>query len=283
MKATHTLFFVSISLIFSYFFILDSNATSLKPTIQLANMYRDDIDVAHYLVSEKLDGVRAYWDGKELISRQGHIYQAPKWFIADFPAQHLEGELWMSRGNFAALSGIVRRKNPHNLDWQKVRFMLFDMPRHKGMFVDRVREMKKLVTQSGSHYLHVIEQVSLSNNQALMNLLDDIVANGGEGLMLHRLKSFYQAGRNDDVLKLKTFSDEEGIVISYISGKGKFKGLMGAMLVENKEGVRFKLGSGFSNAQRKTPPKIGSVVTYKFYGKTKNNRPRFASFMRVRE
>lgn len=283
MKTTQPLFLVIFVVIFSFFFIADSKATSLKPTIQLANIYYDGINVEDYLVSEKLDGVRAYWDGEQLISRAGHIYQAPQFFIEDFPAQHLEGELWMSRGNFAILSGIVRRQTPNNLDWNKVRFMLFDMPNHKGMFIDRVREMKKLVEQSHSHYLHVIEQVHLSNNQALMSLLEKVVKNGGEGLMLHRSQSFYQAGRNDDVLKLKTFSDEEAVVISHISGKGKLKGWMGAMLVENQEGVRFKLGSGFSNEQRKSPPKIGSVVTYKFYGKTKNNIPRFASFMRVRE
>ena len=59
--------------------------------------------------------------------------------------------------------------------------------------------------------------------------------------------------------------------------------MLGAILVEYKDGVRFKIGSGFTIQQRQNPPAIGTIITYKFYGKTKNNKPRFASFLRVRE
>ncbi|MCE3254839.1 MAG: dependent ligase [Rickettsiaceae bacterium] len=254
-----------------------------KPEIQLANLYHSGIDVTKYLVSEKLDGVRAYWDGKNLISREGSIFNAPKWFIKDFPSDHLEGELWISRGSFEKLSGIVRKEIPEDDEWKQVHFMLFDMPQHKGIFKERLETMKILVVKSKSKYLQIIPQEKIFSHKELTKQLNEIVKNGGEGLMLHRADSFYQAVRNDDILKLKTFEDAEAVVIGHIAGTGKFTGMMGALLVENKDKMRFKIGTGFSDEQRRYPPKIGSTITYKFFGKTKNNKPRFPSFMRMRE
>ena len=161
--------------------------------------------------------------------------------------------------------------------------MLFDMPKHEGVFTKRLEAMKNLVANSGSKYLKVIEQSKVSTHQNLTKQLNEVVKNGGEGLMLHCEDSLYQAVRNDDLLKLKTFEDAEAVVIAHITGEGKFTGMMGAMLVENKEKIRFKIGTGFTEEQRKFPPEIGAVITYKFFGKTKNNKPRFASFMRVRD
>src|SRR5690606_1286923 len=70
------------------------------PALLLANVYQNSADVADYWVSEKLDGVRAYWDGQQLISRQGNRFNAPPWFTANFPDTPLDGELWGGRGTF---------------------------------------------------------------------------------------------------------------------------------------------------------------------------------------
>lgn len=261
--------------------LFSSFADGLKPQIQLANLYHKNIDVQNYLVSEKFDGVRAYWDGEKLISREGNIFNAPKWFIEHFPSEHLEGELWIARGKFEELSGIVRQEIPDDSSWRKVYLMLFDMPMHKGIFEKRLKTMKDLVAKSQSKYLRVIEQSKISSHEELMKHLEEVVKDGGEGLMLHRAESLYKAARNDDLLKLKTFEDDEAVVISYIEGKGKLVGMIGALLVENREKIRFKIGGGFSETQRKSPPPIGSIITYKFFGKTKNNKPRFPSFMRI--
>ena len=273
-----------IALILTTFFHFPAFAESTqKPQIQLANLYHEGVDVTKYLVSEKLDGVRAYWDGKKLVSREGTVYNAPKWFVADFPKTHLEGELWIARGKFEEVSGIVRKEDPKEEGWKRVHLMLFDMPQSKEIFEKRYEDMKNLVAKSGSKYLLVIEQKEITDHKTLMKQLHEMVKNGGEGLMLHRKDALYQAIRSDDLLKLKTFEDAEATVIAYIAGKGKYVGLMGALLVENDEKQRFKIGGGFSDEQRKSPPEIGSRITYKFFGKTKNNKPRFASFMRVRE
>ena len=115
-----------------------------------------------------------------------------------------------------------------------------------------------------------------------MHRLDEVVAAGGEGLMLHLGSSTYKNYRSDDLLKLKKHSDAEAVVIRHIDGKGKYKGLMGSVLVETDDGKQFKIGSGFSDAERRNPPAIGATITFKYFGFTNNGIPRFASFLRVR-
>ncbi|EFK95022.1 DNA ligase [sediment metagenome] len=268
---------------FLLFLLFPFSTNANPPPIQLANIYHSNIDLKNYFVSEKLDGLRAYFDGKNLISREGNIYNAPKWFIEDFPNQIFEGELWIGRGKFEEVSGIVRNESDDNQEWQKIYLMVFDLPKHSGTFEERLQAMQDLVEKSRSKYLRVIEQSKITDQKTLMKRLDEVVKNGGEGLMLRRADSLYQAKRSDDLLKLKTFEDAEAKVLAIIEGKGKYQKMMGALLVENEERIKFKIGGGFSDEMRENPPPIGTIVTYKYYGKTKDNKPRFASFLRVRE
>lgn len=265
------------------FFCLQSQAIASQPQIQLANIYYDGVNVADYLVSEKLDGVRGYWDGKNLLSREGKVFTVPEFFTKNFPNCVLEGELWIGRGRFEEVAGIVNTQDSNNPDWRKIKFMLFDAPKHDGAFLERLEAMKKLVEKSDSEFLQVIKQEEVFTNLELQKKLQEAVNNGAEGLMLHKKSAIYQAKRNDDLLKLKTYLDAEAVVVSYIEGKGKYRGMMGALMVKNAEGLEFKIGGGFSDEQRKNPPKIGSVITYKYFGLTKNGKPRFASFLRVRQ
>ncbi len=258
------------------------SAFAQKPEIQLANIYREEIEVREYLVSEKLDGIRAYWNGKKLISRQGNEIKAPQWFVANFPQFEIEGELWIGRQKFEEILSITQKEVVQNDGWRNVKFMLFDAPKHKGIFLERLSFLQKVVEEVNSPYLHLIEQKEVANNEDLQKILRNLTQEGGEGLMLRKKNSFYKAQRNDDLMKLKTYQDEEGIVVGYVAGRGDFKGLMGALIVENEDKIRFKIGSGFSIEERKNPPQIGAKITYKFYGKTKNKKPRFVSFLRVR-
>lgn len=251
------------------------------PKLLLADHYSPHLPLANYRVSEKLDGVRAYWDGRQLVSRQGNVFAAPAWFVAKFPAQPLDGELWLGRGRFDELSGIVRQSLPHE-GWRQVRFMVFDLPASDAVFDERLVQLQTLVTQSGSEFLTVIEHAPASTHQALMAQLDDIVAKGGEGLMLRRGDSLYRAGRTNDLIKVKKLQDAEAQVIAHLPGKGKYLGKMGALLVELPDGKRFKVGTGFSDAQRAAPPAIGSWITFTYRGYTNTGLPRFASFLRER-
>jgi DNA ligase-1 len=256
--------------------------TTQKPALMLAKPYRSDIELKHYWISEKLDGVRAYWDGTQLISRQGNRFSAPDWFTQGFPKQVLDGELWMGRNRFAEVSGAVRRQIPDPAQWQKIRFMVFDSPGETGDFDHRLQALRVLFAQLNSPSIALIEQYKIDDETALMQALDQIIANGGEGLMLHLGSAPYRGIRSDDLLKLKRFSDAEAVVIGHIPGKGKFSGMLGAVLVKMPDGREFKIGSGFSDEQRRHPPAIGSTISYKYQGTTASGLPRFASFFRAR-
>ncbi len=253
-------------------------AIAETPEVMLANVYRQHEDVTQFWVSEKLDGVRARWDGTQLISRGGNIFLAPEWFVLNFPDKPLDGELWMGRGRYEDVVSVVRKQKPHD-GWKSVKFMVFDLPAQAGSFTERVAAMRQLAK---TPYLEIIEQFRVDSNKALMDKLNAIARQGGEGLMLHRQSAIYHSGRSDDLLKLKPFDDAEAIVIAYKPGKGKNTGLMGAIKVRMDNGKEFYIGSGFTQQQRTNPPLIGSLVTYRYQGFTQAGIPRFAVFVRQR-
>ena len=253
------------------------------PSLLLANVYREGVDLDRYWVSEKLDGVRAYWDGERLLSRKGNPINAPPWFVEHYPRVPLDGELWMGRGAFERLSGAVRRQVPDDAQWRGIRFMVFDLPSSPGTFDRRLQRLREMFETIASPYLALVEQFRVADRAELMEMLDRVVAGGGEGLMLHKGSSLYTAGRGDDLLKLKTHEDAEAVVVGHLPGKGRLTGMLGALLVETPEGLRFRLGTGFSDEERRNPPPLDATVTYKYYGRTRNGVPRFASFLRIRD
>ena len=258
-------------------------AAAQLPDLIHAVSYRADIDPAGYWVSEKLDGVRAVWDGRQLLFRSGRPIAAPAWFTRGFPARALDGELWLGRGQFERLSGIVRKAVPDDGEWRQVRFMLYELPEAPGNFSERSAELRQLVASAGLPHLLAHEQIRIADRQALTHKLDEVVKGGGEGLMLHRADAPYRAGRSDDLLKLKPWDDAEAVVVAHLPGQGKYEGLLGALLVQLPDGQRLRIGSGLTDAQRAAPPAVGSSITFRYRGQTVNGLPRFATFLRVRE
>ncbi|EHR40374.1 DNA ligase [Alishewanella jeotgali] len=254
-----------------------------KPDLLLAQDYQDNIDVRQYWVSEKLDGVRAYWDGKQLISRGGNIIQAPAWFTADFPPRPLDGELWLARQQFAQILSTVSKQQPVNSEWQQLAYYIFELPQAEGTFTERIRMMQLLVQQQNSPYLQLVPQFRVADRATLLATLAQLEQAGAEGLMLHHQDAHYKTGRSADLLKLKTYQDAEATVIGYRPGRGKYQGMVGALIVRTPEGLEFAIGSGLTDALRQTPPAIGSEITYRYNGYTSNGIPRFARFLRERQ
>lgn len=252
------------------------------PQIQHATTYTPTMNVSNYYVSEKLDGIRGYWNGKNLVTRRGTHIHTPEFFTKGWPSQAMEGELWSTRGSFEKISSIVRKKRPNQQEWQTLRFMIFDLPHQEGGFEIRVKAMKRLVKQTKSPFLESIKQHSFSSQQALIAHLNHVVNEGGEGLMLHHKASIYQKGRNKQLMKLKPHFDDEAIVIAHLEGQGKYKNMLGALRVKTPDGISFNIGTGFSDRERTDPPPIGSIITFKYHGKTAKGVPRFASYLRIR-
>lgn len=256
------------------------------PPMQLAETHHlgEPLDIPAYWVSEKYDGVRAWWDGQQLLSRSGHRLSAPAWFTACLPRDaRLDGELWTRRGDFENLSGIVRRSVPDDADWRQIHYRVFDLPLAPGRFEQRHQRLLELKAAAGCRWFEVVEQRALADAPALASLLARVVADGGEGLMLRRRDAPYTAGRNRDLLKLKPADDAEAVVIAHQAGRGKYQGMVGALRVRRDDGAEFAIGSGLSDAQRRNPPPIGSTITYAYNGLTRSGLPRFARFVRVRQ
>lgn len=253
------------------------------------NQIHDIFTVTDYLVSEKLDGIRAYWNGQQLLTKTGNIIHAPTWFYANFPSTPLDGELWIERGQFQALTRIVLDNEPDNLAWKKVNYMAFDLPHNSAPFSDRYRQLQALIEQQRDQnnqplkHLQWVEHKSLDNLAILVQWLDIISSNDGEGLILHHKSNNYTFGRTEHLLKLKNHHDAEAIIIGYEEGNGKYQGMMGSVWVKTATNNTFKIGSGFNDQQRLSPPAIGTTIQYRYNGYTDRGIPRFARFIRVRD
>jgi len=257
--------------------------TADAPALLLAQVYRPGTPLADYWVSEKYDGVRGFWDGHALRTRGGETVVAPAWFTHGWPAEPMDGELWAGRGRFTHAQSTTRQQQPDDAAWRQMRFMVFDLPRHGGTLDERLPALASVVERIGQPWVQAVPQRRVATDAALEAMLQRTVRAGGEGLMLHRGASLYRAGRSDDLLKLKTHDDTEARVVAHLPGTGKHAGRMGALLVEMPSGQRFRLGTGFSDAERNAPPPVGSWVTYRYRGTHDGGLPRFASFVRVRE
>jgi DNA ligase-1 len=248
--------------------------------LQRAKIYHGYEDITSWLMSEKLDGIRGYWDGKELKTKNGNIIHAPKWFTKDFPPFELDGELWSKRGDFENIQSIVLDDTPTD-KWKEITYNIFEVPNQEGNFTQRLKYAKKYIKDI--EHVTIIKQIKCKSRKHLKSFLNDIEKLGGEGVIVKNPKLSYFIGRSPYILKVKKFNDMEGKVISINKGKGKFKNMMGSLTLLLENNVTFKLGGGFNLQQRKNPPQIGKYITFKYYGLTKNKKPKFASFMRVRE
>ena len=258
--------------------------TDKKPGILgflLAQSWDNETDLSYWWMSEKLDGVRAWWDGRQFLSRQGNVYHAPQWFTAGLPDVPLDGELWLGRKAFQRTVSIVRRHDQSD-QWRQIRYVLFDAPGVEGPFEERQAALWNLIRQHRPPCATVLDQVCCTCIKGLQAELARVEELGGEGLMLRQPCSRYEAGRSSTLLKVKTFHDAEGRVVAHLPGKGRHAGRLGAVVVQLPNGLTFSVGTGFTDAQRQSPPPIGSLITYRYQELTDRGVPRFPSFVRVR-
>ena len=255
-----------------------------------------DQNVSGWLASEKLDGVRAYWNGEILLSRQGKRLNAPLSFTKNFPKFALDGELYAKGLKFEEIQATVMDKLPDEKAWSRLKFHVFDVPEASGGLPRRLEVLAKFLKNEPNQNLIIIKQTKMRDNAQFLNFTESIIAKGGEGAVVREPNAPYERKRSKNALKFKKFKDAECEVVSINKGSGKYANLAGSLTCralggkddkekagEPKEGTIFKIGSGLSDEQRTNPPKIGSIITYKFQNLTTNGKPRFPIFLRVRE
>ena len=257
------------------------NGSSSAPPLLLANNWDSVTDVSGWWLSEKLDGVRAYWNGQRFLSRQGNTYHAPSWFIKNLPATPLDGELWVGRQQFQKTVSIVRRQDQSDL-WKDVRFLVFDAPAESGGFEKRMDVLRSLLAGTPDKHVRMVEQSRCQGISHLQKELARILALGGEGIMARQPGSVYESGRSATLLKVKKFHDAEAVVIGHDAGRGKHKGRLGALRVQLADGTEFSVGTGMSDTEREYPPPPGTMITFRYQELSDRGVPRFPSFLRVR-
>lgn len=251
------------------------------PPLLLAERWDGVMNLAGWWMSEKLDGVRAYWTGKDFLSRLGNPLHAPDWFCAGLPNEPLDGEFWIGRKKFQRTVGVVRRQDKNDL-WKEVRFLMFDAPSAAEAFEERVKAIQRIVAKNQPPYAMAHQQELCTDLDHLRRELVRIEALGGEGLMLRQPGSKYVSGRSMSLLKIKSFHDAEARVLGHEAGAGRHKGRLGALLVEMADGTRFSVGTGFSDAERDHPPAVGSTITFRYQELTDGGVPRFPSYVGIR-
>lgn len=254
-------------------------AESQQP--MLPQVYTVQTEVSGWLMSEKLDGLRGYWDGKQLLSKNGIQLSPPDEFIRDLPPFPLEGELWGGRNSFELTVSIVKQQQPH-AGWLRLKFAIFDVPEASGGFTERIDLARRWFDTHPSEYAFVIPQTQVRDREHLLEELQRIEQFGGEGLIVRKPEALYYAGRSTEILKVKNYQDAEATVVAHLPGNGRNQGRLGALLVKLDDGRKFKIGSGFSDAEREVPPPLGAVITFKYYGTYPSGIPKFPTFLRVR-
>lgn len=257
-------------------------AAAKAPPILLAERWDNAEELAGWWMSEKLDGVRAYWDGHRLISRLGNPFHAPDWFVAGLPDCPLDGELWIGRKEFQPTVAIVRRQDRSDL-WRQVAYVVFDAPGEPGPFEDRIAAARRHLDRGRPAHARMLEHETCRGVDHLRAELTRVEAAGGEGLMLRRPGSAYEVGRSLTLLKVKTFRDAEARVVDHLAGTGRHKGRLGALLVELADGTRFAVGTGLSDAERSAPPAPGSLISFRYQELSDGGVPRFPSYLGVRD
>lgn len=247
-----------------------------------------DKELSGFLMSEKLDGLRGYWDAHALLSKNEKPYNPPKSFTKNFPPFMLDGELWYKRKSFAKAVSMVRSE-----DWSKLSYNIFDVPNaceyfhlKKCTLQNRLASLATWLKKHPNEKIRIIKQIPITSKAQLKRHFDELVAAGAEGVVLRLNDAPYERKRTKNALKYKPFYDAECVVSGYLAGKGKYEGKIGAILCDAqlKVGKRtLKIGSGLSDEERVNPPKIGSIITYKHQAFTKNGLPRFPVFLRVRK
>ena len=285
--------FIAVFLVFCLSFAFGAGQGKFK-LLRLSEF--KDQNVSGWLASEKLDGVRAYWDGENLLSRQGKKLNAPLSFTKNFPKFALDGELYAKELKFEEIQASVMDKLPDEKAWSRLKFHIFDVPEASGGLPRRLEVLAKFLKNEPNDNLIIIKQIKMRDNAHFLKFAESIIAKGGEGAVVREPNAPYERKRSKNALKFKKFKDAECEVIAVNKGSGKYEKFAGSLTCkalgskddkeragEPKEGTIFKIGSGLSDEQRTNPPKIGSIITYKFQNLTINGKPRFPIFLRVRE
>ncbi|WP_334083657.1 DNA ligase [Helicobacter typhlonius] len=205
------------------------------------------------------------------------LSQPAQWLVSE----KLDGELYSPHLHFNEIISIL--KNPARQDEiTELKYYVFDVPFASGGLMERLNILKQYLESHPHNFIEIIPQTPLESLDSVYTRLESITQNGGEGLVIRSALAPYESKRSKNAFKLKKSKDAECEVVAHTEGKGKYSGMLGA-LVCRYNGTSFKIGSGLSDETRRNPPKIGTIITFKYQSLTPRGIPRFPVFWRIKE
>eukprot|EP01061_Rhynchopus_euleeides_P011251 TRINITY_DN2081_c1_g1_i1.p1 TRINITY_DN2081_c1_g1~~TRINITY_DN2081_c1_g1_i1.p1 ORF type:complete len:336 (+),score=84.52 TRINITY_DN2081_c1_g1_i1:57-1064(+) len=285
------------------------------PPVMLAHSYKPGMNIAGWYCSEKLDGIRAYWNGSKLQTRNGVFIDVPKTFKRAmqhcFPKMHADGELFVKPDFFQQTMGaVMRSKEKEGMErWEvgpgvHVSYYVFDLPPRNLKDRSRTYAERLALLQScqytismaqlqpnkfpGVKYLATVESKRLGAapdkaKEQADKLMQRVLRGGGEGLMLREPNSLYTGSRSHTLLKMKEVEESEALVLDWAEGVGKYHGLVGALRCRLHNGIHFEVGTGLPDSCRLSPDDfIGKVITVRHQSVTDLGVPRFPTYIGTR-
>jgi len=253
----------------------------------IPNNKRTNTNITNWYIQEKIDGVRAVWDGECFRSCSHKIFPVHKAIIdiakTTFGDRMIDGEFSCGRGMFQRTVSIVRNTHSTLLQWMGIKYYMFDCITDKNKtYRRRYKELKSLPCEYANFIVLPI-LATIDKRSTIQEQLDKIMALGGEGLIIRNPKKEYLPGRSSYLLKIKKFTTTEVIVTGYTDGEGKYSGMVGALVCEQYDGRQVLVGTGLTDADRMQPPPIGSEITIKYQNLSTDGIPRHPVFVEVRD
>ncbi len=281
--------------------------------VALANNYNEktkkkvDFEKDVWYVSRKLDGVRCLIvvdeKGKaKSYSRSGkqfHTLSLVEKEIESLGVKNIvyDGEMCIVDENgdedFQSIIKEIGRKD-HII--KNGLFQIFDYIPYRmfakgygeaGLFSQRIFALQSIILGEKLNYIDYLEQIPVSNFEEIDSLSEKASEKGWEGLIL-RKNNLYKGKRSNDILKVKTFYDNEYIVkdvfygpIRYIKeGKEVEEEMLSGISIEHKGNI-VRVGSGFSIDQRKhyfnnSQDIIGKEITVQYFEESQNQNGQFS-------
>ena len=299
--------------------------------IKLTDALSKKLDITEppigWWASEKWDGIRALWDGEKMISRGSGVGKpkvytyVPEWFKKVLPGGiPLDGEIWIGRGLFQKTSRLSTIKSGKSYTEEQINaiwagsddppvvFKVFDIPNLSEPFEKRMTILKDIIKTRKICWdsikynnkkvfpLQYTEQIKIDTMEQLISLYNKLTSAGAEGIMLRAPGSPYELKRSKYMLKYKIKEDAECVLREYISGDGKYTGMLGSIKCEilkngNASGVFTQIGTGLNDNQRTNYNKpnspdyipIGSIISFSYMEMTKDGIPRHPVYRGIRD
>lgn len=199
----------------------------------------------------------------------------------------LDGELYFHKLNkdFEKLMSAARKQNP-SPESAMLEYHIYDTVLGAG-FEARLKQLYNIL-ENALPPIHIVETHTAKSKEDIERFQERFIASGYEGAMIRQPNVKYENKRSSQLLKLKTFQDDEFEIINLEEGRGKLAGHCGAFVCQTKSGDVFnvKMAGELSKLKEywdQGKNYVGKMLTVKYQDLTAYGIPRFPVGVRIRE